>query len=251
MQKKYFQKNVLLPSLAVGLLVGCLCFGIGYTLGVRQTTPVIAGEWFLKSYDANGAPVGKSAVVTISQDSSQLISLLEGTRTYEGYMDKNKIHLSAPCDKTQGCDTTEVHGVISRDVLSGTWKDVRNAEVVNTGRWIAEKSRDALDQCATMESSIPDINGNWAFKIFNEAGLAEERTIVIFQEGQKITIREQEEEFKGYVNNKELFAYSIVSDKNEIVEIEGVISGKVIQGEWKVQVGETVVESGSWEAEKK
>ncbi|MFA5260753.1 MAG: hypothetical protein WC450_05940 [Candidatus Omnitrophota bacterium] len=251
MTQKYFEKKSALIYLFIGILSGCLFFGIGHTVGLRQSTPLIAGEWLLKSYDSTGAPVGKSAVITIAQDPGQMVTLLEGTRTYEGYINKNTIHLTTPCVKTQNCDSTEVQGVISGEVLSGTWKDIKNEEIVNAGRWLAEKNRGEFRKCDQKDLGVPNINGNWSFKIFNKDGLAEERTIVIFQEGQRITIREQEEEFKGYVNNNELFAYSVVPDKNEIVEIEGTISGNTISGEWQVQTGKVLVEEGTWEAQKK
>lgn len=251
MAKKYFENKSVLTYGVIGILSGCLFFFIGHTIGLRQTTPVIAGEWLLKSYDSRGIPVGKSAVITITQDSGHRVSLAEGTRIYEGQINKNNLHLVAPCPNTQGCDSTEVQGVMSGKVLSGTWKDLKGDKIVNTGRWLAEKNDETLKKCGVNGSSIPDINGNWAFKIFNKEGLAEERTIIIFQEGQRITIREQEEEFKGYINDNEIFAYSVVADKNEIVEIEGKVSGDTILGEWKVQVGKTLAEEGTWEARKK
>ena len=216
-------------------------------MGSHQKTPIIAGEWDLKSYNSKGILLGKSAVITIVQDQGQLVSLLEGTRTYEGYLQQNTLNLSGPCPKNQGCDSTEIKGVVSAEALSGTWKDIKNEEVVNMGRWIAERKRGEAKGPA-----VPDVNGNWAFKIFTKEGLAEERTITIFQEGQRITIREQEEEeYKGFISDSDIYAYAILPDKNEIVEIEGAISGKTMSGDWKVQDGRSLEEEGTWEAQKK
>ena len=246
MTEQFSKKQSVAIYLIAAILSGSLFFAVGRSMGLSQKTPPIAGEWQLKSYDLDGVPVGKSAIITIVQDRGQLVSLLDGTRTYEGYIQQNTIKLSSPCAKKEECDSTEVQGIISAEVLSGTWKDIKNEDVVKAGRWLADKKSPESPGL-----TVPDINGNWSFKIFNKEGLAEERTIVIFQEGQRITIREQEEEFKGYINSGELFAYSVVPDKNEIVEIEGTVSGNTMSGEWKVQTGRILEEEGTWEAQKK
>jgi len=251
MTQKYFEKKSVLVYLIVCILSGGLFFLGGYTIGSSPATPIIAGEWFLKSYNSTGIPIGKGALITIAQDPDQRITLFDGTLSYEGYVNKKNIILSAPCINNQECDSSEISGIISEEILSGTWKDIKNEKIVKAGRWLAEKNHGDLKKCPLKEATPPNINGNWSFKIFNNEGLAEEATIMIFQEGQRITIRGQEEEFQGYIAGNELFAYSFVPDNNEIIEIEGAISGNTLIGEWVSQTGRSLAEEGTWEAQRK
>ncbi len=239
-------KETVGKHIAVFIVSACLFFLIGRYIGQSKQPLHVAGEWYFSTYDVNGVPLEKMIVATFIEEQPKVIKFLAANKTYSGYIKDNIINVSSPCADVEECQLSEIQGSLSRGVLSGKWRDLKDTRVVDEGTWIAKPKAAGTNENAV----IPKISGNWKFKFYTRnEGLQLQVNTMIFQEKLKISMKEPHK-FSGYVVDNTLYACALTPAESEFMEIEGRINGDTMVGEWWIYTPGEPEEEGTWEAER-